>query len=122
MNRLARAMTVKIKTIITTFFAIALVCSSTLARSETTRSENIESATSATVLIKTHLKHGFLEDDQSDGRWEGSGFLINKQKGWILTNAHVAGFGPVTLRVKFEGQDKFSTGERVFIDSKDDVA
>jgi len=115
-------MTVKIKTIITTFFAIALVCSSTLARSETTRSENIESATSATVLIKTHLKHGFLEDDQSDGRWEGSGFLINKQKGWILTNAHVAGFGPVTLRVKFEGQDKFSTGERVFIDSKHDVA
>ena len=122
MNRLARAMTVKIKTIITTFFAIALVCSSTIARSETTRSENIESATSATVLIKTHLKHGFLEDDQSDGRWEGSGFLINKQKGWILTNAHVAGFGPVTLRVRFEGQEKFASAERVFVDSKHDVA
>lgn len=115
-------MTTRILTIIKTIFTIGLVCSSISARSETTRSENIESATSATVLIKTHLKHGFLEDDQASGRWEGSGFLINKQKGWVLTNAHVAGFGPVTLRVKFEGQDEFSEGERVFIDSKHDVA
>ena len=115
-------MIIKTAAIIKTLVTIGLVCSSTFARSETTRSENIESATSATVLIKTHLKHGFLEDDQSDGRWEGSGFLINKQKGWILTNAHVAGFGPVTLRVRFEGQEKFASAERVFVDSKHDVA
>ena len=115
-------MIIKTAAIIKTLITIGLVCSSTFARSETTRSENIESATSATVLIKTHLKHGFLEDDQSDGRWEGSGFLFNKKKGWVLTNAHVAGFGPVTLRLKFEDQDEFTSGERVFVDSKHDVA
>lgn len=86
------------------------------------RAQAIESATQATVLIKTHLKHGFLEDDEAEGRWEGSGFLFNKEKGWILTNAHVAGFGPVSLRLKFEGQEKFTSVERLFVDSKHDVA
>jgi len=89
---------------------------------ESDRSGAIQAATEATVLIKTHLKHGFLEDDQATGRWEGSGFLINKEKGWILTNAHVAGYGPSELRLKFEGQDKYSNAERLFVDSKHDVA
>ena len=89
---------------------------------ESHRSGAIQAATDATVLIKTHLKHGFLEDDQATGRWEGSGFLINKEKGWILTNAHVAGYGPSELRLKFEGQDKYSDAERLFVDSKHDVA
>ena len=40
----------------------------------------------------------------------------------ILTNAHVAGFGPVSLRLKFEGQEKFTSVERLFVDSKHDVA
>ena len=89
---------------------------------EQNRPRAIQAATEATVLIKTELKHGFLEDDQATGRWEGSGFLFNREKGWILTNAHVAGFGPVGLRLKFEGQDKFSEAERLFVDSKHDVA
>ena len=46
---------------------------------EQERPRAIQAATEATVLIKTHLKHGFLEDDQATGRWEGSGFLINKE-------------------------------------------
>lgn len=93
-----------------------------LAEEPVSRAEAIESATQATVLIKTHLKHGFLEDDEAEGRWVGSGFLFNKQKGWVLTNAHVAGFGPVSLRLKFEGQNKFTPVERLFVDSKHDVA
>ena len=92
------------------------------AEASESRALAIESATQATVLIKTHLKHGFLEDDQATGRWEGSGFLINKEKGWILTNAHVAGFGPVGLRLRFEDQESFSKAERLFVDSKHDVA
>lgn len=86
------------------------------------RSQNIESATAATVLIKTHLNHGFLEDDDAHGRWEGTGFLINKERGWIVTNAHVAGYGPANLRVRFETDDAFSEAKRLFVDSKHDVA
>lgn len=104
------------------FFGLLSISVSVTAEESKSRAIAIESATQATVLIKTHLKHGFLEDDEAEGRWEGSGFLINKEKGWILTNAHVAGFGPVSLRLKFEGQEKFTPAERLFVDSKHDVA
>ena len=36
-------------------------------------------------------------------------------------NAHVAEFAPFGLRLKFEGQDKFSEAKRLFGDSKHDV-
>ena len=82
----------------------------------------IENATQATVLIKTHLKHGFIEDEEATDRWRGSGFLIDRKNGWIMTNAHVAGYGDSSLRVKFENQTKFTPAEKVFLDSKHDVA
>jgi S1-C subfamily serine protease len=82
----------------------------------------IENATQATVLIKTHLRHGFIEDEEATDRWRGSGFLIDRENGWIMTNAHVAGYGDSALRVKFENQTKFTSAEKVFLDSKHDVA
>ena len=85
-------------------FAACLAVPEAIAQKQE-RSGAIQAATEATVLIKTHLKHGFLEDGQATGRWEGSGFLVDEEKGWILTNAHVAGYGPSGLRLKFDGQD-----------------
>ena len=85
-------------------------------------SSDIADASAAIVLINGHLKHGLLEDDDATGRWIGSGFLIDREKGWIVTNAHVSGYGPTDLRVRFENQKKFNRAERVFIDSKYDVA
>ena len=82
----------------------------------------IEEATSATVLIKTHLKHGFIDDDEATDRWRGTGFLIDKAEGLIITNAHVAGFGVSTLRLQFEDQNQFTEGKKVFLDGKHDVA
>lgn len=82
----------------------------------------IERATQATVLIKTHLKHGFIEDEEADDRWSGSGFLVDRNKGWIMTNAHVAGYGDSSLRVKFENQANFTDAKKIFLDSKHDVA
>lgn len=82
----------------------------------------IQKATQATVLIKTHLKYGFLDDKGASGRWSGSGFLIDRRKGWIMTNAHVAGYGHATARLRFEDQKKFIKASRVFLDTKHDVA
>jgi len=112
----------RLRSLLIVFFGLLSISVSVTAEEINSRALAIESATQATVLIKTHLKHGFLEDDDAEGRWEGSGFLINKDKGWILTNAHVAGFGPVSLRLRFEGQEKFTQVERLFVDSKHDVA
>ena len=86
------------------------------------QSEKIEQAVQATVLIKTNLKHGFLEDKQASGRWTGAGFLIDKNRGWLLTNAHVAGYGPASSVARFESQDEFADLERIFVDSKHDIA
>ena len=95
------------------------ISSGTLAE---TASTQISDASSAVVLIKAHLKHGLLEDDDATDRWTGSGFLIDRGKGWIVTNAHVSGHGPTNLRVRFEDQKQFTKAERVFVDSKYDVA
>jgi|MEHZ01.2.fsa_nt_MEHZ010460543.1_1 serine protease Do len=86
------------------------------------RSDLIERATQATVLIKANLKHGVTEDGKAKGRWSGSGFVIDKARGWVLTNAHVAGYGAVELRVRFKDQKKFTNAKRVFLDTKHDVA
>jgi S1-C subfamily serine protease len=64
-----------------------------------TASDHVNRASNAVVLIKAHLRHGLLEDDEASGRWTGSGFLIDRENGWIVTNAHVAGFGPTDLRM-----------------------
>ena len=87
-----------------------------------TASDHVNKASNAVVLIKAHLRHGLLEDDEASGRWTGSGFLIDRENGWIVTNAHVAGFGPTDLRVRFEDQKQFTKAKRVFVDSKHDVA
>ena len=101
------------------------LCSLLIVSTSTSAEEDqllIEKATRATVLIKTHLKHGFIEDEEANDRWSGSGFLVDRDNGWIMTNAHVAGYGDSSLRVKFENQSKFTAAEKVFLDSKHDVA
>ena len=87
-----------------------------------TDSPHVARASDAVVLIKAHLNHGLLEDDDAEGRWTGSGFLVDGQNGWIVTNAHVSGYGPTDLRVRFEDQKEFARAERVYVDSKHDVA
>ena len=82
----------------------------------------INKVTNASVVIKTQLLHGFTEDEAASGRWTGSGFLINKEKGWILTNAHVAMSGPAKLRVQFVDETVKHKAERIFVDSRHDIA
>ena len=82
----------------------------------------INKVTNASVLIKTQLLHGFTEDGEASGRWTGSGFLIDKSKGWILTNAHVAMSGPAKLRVQFVDETVKHKAERIFVDSRHDIA
>ena len=87
-----------------------------------TTSIHVARASDAVVMIKAHLAYGLLEDDDPYGRWTGTGFLIDREKGWIMTNAHVSGYGPTQLRVRFEDQKSFIDAERIFVDSKHDVA
>lgn len=84
--------------------------------------ETIAKVTSSTVLIRTHLIHGFAEDNQANGRWKGSGFVIDRKTGLLVTNAHVAGHGIVKISVQFWDQDKTVEAKRLFVDTKHDIA
>ena len=51
----------------------------------------------------------------------GAGFLIDRKRGWLLTNAHVATRSPVTLRASFKGGAPIAA-IRVHVDPLLDVA
>ena len=69
---------------------------------------HFEIANTYTVKIKTRVKYPFINDNKGSHR--GAGFLIDKDEGWIMTNAHVSSRNPKSLEVAFKGQK--------FIDAK----
>ena len=82
----------------------------------------IQRVTDSSVKIRVELLHGFAEDEMSSGRWHGSGFVIDRDTGWIMTNAHVAGSGPAEITVQFADDSTRHPAERVFVDSRHDIA
>lgn len=61
-----------------------------------------------------------VEDDTRGGAF-GAGLLVNREKGWILTNAHVSTRSPATLRVLFKG-GSYIQAKQVYIDTHSDLA
>ena len=50
----------------------------------------IEAAGRYTVKITTAVDYSF--GNEKKGTWRGSGFLVDRERRWILTNAHVPAF------------------------------
>jgi|TARA_B100000959_G_scaffold140126_1_gene147243 S1-C subfamily serine protease len=78
-----------------------------------------KNATQYTVEIKTRVETPFLNDDK--GSFAGAGFLIDKKRGWILTNAHVSSYSPSESKIAFYEQD-FQVVKRVYVDALIDMA
>jgi S1-C subfamily serine protease len=96
--------------IITLLFAAPAWCSD----------ENyFEQALTYTVEITSQIKIPFSEDYQ--GIYSGAGFLVDKELGWIVTNAHVASYSPAKIKVSFKDED-FIPGETVYVDRYLDLA
>jgi serine protease Do len=72
-----------------------------------------------TVKIKARVKYPFI-NDRRGGR-SGAGFLIDKKRGWVLTNRHVSGHDPESLRVMFKGASYFDA-EVLYTDRLLDLA
>jgi len=81
--------------------------------------DHFEKAASYTVEMRTQIKIPFIEDDQTIYR--GAGFLVDKKRGWIVTNAHVSSKSPSIPTVSFKGED-FIPGEKVYVDPYLDLA
>jgi serine protease Do len=72
-----------------------------------------------TVKIRTAVAFPFIGETKGVGF--GSGFLIDRERGWVLTNAHVAKRSPSTLAVSFKDQP-FVGAKKLFVDTHLDVA
>jgi len=72
-----------------------------------------------TVQIKTAVPVPFEGEEQ--GTWTGAGFLVDRQRGWIMTNAHVASRSPSTIEVGFKDKD-FVDAHKVYVDPYLDLA
>jgi serine protease Do len=78
-----------------------------------------ERAFDYTVQVRTSVQLGFIEDDQ--GVATGAGFVVDKARGWIMTNAHVSSYSPARVEVAF-GLGRFAPAERVYVDPFLDLA
>jgi serine protease Do len=72
-----------------------------------------------TVQIRAAVPVPFEGEDQ--GAWSGAGFLVDRERGWIMTNAHVASRSPSTMEVGFKGKD-FVDAHKVYVDPYLDLA
>lgn len=97
----------------------ALAAAALLALAPAVAADRIDEATRYTVQIRTATPVPFIHDEGQT--WSGAGFLIDRERGWILTNAHVAGYGPSRVEVSFHGTPY--TDARVhYVDTHLDVA
>ena len=80
----------------------------------------LEDANLYTVKFRTSIDRPFREDKNA-GLRKGSGFLVNKDKGLILTNAHVTGRSKSKVRVAFKNYG-FSPVKQVYVDPRIDIA
>lgn len=72
-----------------------------------------------TVQIKSSVSIPFAGD--AKGSSLGAGFVIDAERGWILTNAHVVSRSPSRVEVAFHDQE-FGDATKVWVDPYMDIA
>jgi serine protease Do len=79
----------------------------------------ISDAAHYTVKISSSVEYPFGVEYK--GTALGAGFVIDREKGWILTNAHVARWSPSILHVSFKDHP-YVKAEKVYVDNHLDLA
>ncbi len=72
-----------------------------------------------TVQIRTAVATP-LEGDLK-GTQRGAGFIVDVERGWVLTNAHVVSRSPSRVEVAFQGQS-YAEAEKIYVDPHLDLA
>src|ERR1044072_7933243 len=93
----------KLTTKITAALSVLALLSTTTASVSAAAHSSAEAvfhdARAYTVRIRTQIVTPFAED--SRGAFEGAGFVVDAERGWVLTNAHVVGQSPSTVTAAF---------------------
>lgn len=79
----------------------------------------IEDSSHFTVIIVAAIEYPFGEEGKGTGR--GAGFLVDRHRGWVVTNAHVAGRSPSFLRLQFKDA-QYVKAKKVYVDNHLDMA
>ena len=76
-------------------------------------------ASKYTVKVRARVEIAFIEDEV--GIYEGAGFLVDAERGWIVTNAHVTSQSPATISVAFS-DEAFVGAQKLYVDPYLDLA
>lgn len=98
---------------------LLLSAMSQAALAEPSPEQVLDDAAHYTVKIEVLSRIGLNQD--SGGSGSGTGFLIDKKRGWIVTNAHVSTRSPSSIKVSFKDEDKV-VARRIHVDPFIDVA
>jgi serine protease Do len=88
--------------------------------SQPTPEQVLANAARYTVKIKIQNEIAFNQDEA--GAASGTGFLIDRERGWVLTNAHVATRSPATIKVQFKDGKQLIAAKRIHVDPLMDLA
>jgi serine protease Do len=84
-------------------------------------SELLRDAQDYTVKVRSTVTWPI--EGERFGAGQGTGFVIDKARGWILTNAHVARSSPGAVDVAFsDAETEWTPVERVYVDNVLDIA
>ena len=81
--------------------------------------EVFKKALQYTVKIESRIEYPFFNEER--GMTLGAGFLVDKDRGWILTNRHVVGDSPSEIKINFKDQSPFSA-RKIYLDPYLDIA
>jgi serine protease Do len=102
------------------FAALGMLLSTPLtAKPAPTPEQILADASRYTVKVQVLTEIGLNQD--TGGSASGTGFLIDKKRGWLLTNAHVATRSPSTISVSFRNGKEFEA-RRIHVDPLIDLA
>ncbi len=102
------------------FAALGMLLSTSVTATPAPTPEQIlADASRYTVKVQVLNEIALNQDDGGSGF--GTGFLIDKERGWLLTNAHVATRSPSTIKVSFRNGEEFEA-KRIHVDPLMDLA
>jgi len=76
-------------------------------------------ARSYTAYVRTRIEVPYIEDEQQSQI--GAAFLVDRERGWLLTNGHVTGRSPGTVQVAFI-DGRVRAARPIYIDPYLDIA
>jgi serine protease DegQ len=102
------------------FLAGAFVILTAAGSPQPTPEEVLAEASRYTVKIQVQNEIALNQDQP--GSAFGTGFLIDRKRGWLLTNAHVATRSPATIKVQFKDGKQLIAAKRIHVDPLMDLA